>query len=265
MQLRAVKIPLRFLITGIIWAIVSDPLITFFFREMDIHIRDIIRSGNDFAFVGFVTITLYFSIKKQQHQMAASENQYRRLFELNPGPMWIFNINTLQFVKVNKAALELYGYSENEFLSMTTKDIRPKEEQERFLNRIKTLRPGLSEQGTWTHLTKGGERLYASVVTYELEFNGEPCRLTMANNVTDLILKEERIKAQNAALHEIAWLNSHEVRRALCSVISLTELVKDAASESERREYTLLLQRCTNDLDDVLKKTNSKVDELKEY
>src|ERR1700710_2867450 len=108
MQLRLAKIPLRFLITGIIWAIVSDPLITFFFKGMEIHIRDIIRSGNDFVFVGFVAITLYFSIKKQQHSMAASEDQYRRLFELNPGPMWIFNMNTLRFVKVNKAALEQY-------------------------------------------------------------------------------------------------------------------------------------------------------------
>lgn len=106
--------------------------------------------------------------------------------------------------------------------------------------------------------------IYASVVTYDLDFNSEPCRLVMATNITDMILKEERIKSQNAALHEIAWLNSHEVRKSLCSVISLTALLKDSSSEHERRQYISMIQQCTNELDDMLKKTNNRVDELKE-
>jgi light-regulated signal transduction histidine kinase (bacteriophytochrome) len=85
--------------------------------------------------------------------------------------------------------------------------------------------------------------------------------------ISSLILKEKRIKSQNAALLKIAWLNSHKVRKSLCSVMSLTALLKDSDSDSEleRKEYIRLMEKCTNELDDVLKKTNSRVDELKEY
>jgi hypothetical protein len=125
--------------------------------------------------------------------------------------------------------------------------------------------PGLSDQGVWKHLTKKGEHIYASIFTSEINFKGTDCRLVMAANVTDSVLKEERIQAQNAALHEIAWLNSHEVRKSLCSVISLIQLTKDSQSELERRQYITMMEQCTGELDEVLIKTNKRVDELKAH
>ncbi len=87
----------------------------------------------------------------------------------------------------------------------------------------------------------------------------------MISDITDIILKEEKIRAQNAALHEIAWVNSHQIRKSLCSVISLVALLKDAQNKHEHTEYISMLETCTRELDDILKKTNSRVDELKEH
>jgi PAS domain S-box-containing protein len=53
-----------------------------------------------------------------------SEERYRFLFDSNPLPMWVFDLETLRFLSVNKAAVNHYGYSEKEFLSMSLKDIR---------------------------------------------------------------------------------------------------------------------------------------------
>lgn len=50
------------------------------------------------------------------------------IFDLCPHPMWIYDIETLAFLKVNKEAIRQYGYTEEEFLSMTIMDIRPKED-----------------------------------------------------------------------------------------------------------------------------------------
>jgi PAS domain S-box-containing protein len=262
---KSFKIPLGFLIAGILWAFLSDPIITFFFGKINIHVRDIIRSANDFAFVGFAAVALYFKIKRQQQQILLSEKQYKRLFELNPNPMWVFNSDTLQFVEVNRSAIELYGYTADEFLSMTIKDIRPNSEKQKLVDVINTLGHGVRRAGTRKHLKKNGELLYMSIVSYDMDFNGKPSTLVMANDVTGLILKEEKIKSQNEALHEIAWLNSHEVRKSLCSVMSLTALLKDATTEFERGEYIRMIEQCTNELDSVLKKTNNRVDQLKEY
>jgi PAS domain S-box-containing protein len=263
---KSFKIPLRFLITGILWAFCCEPLITFFFTKIDSHNRDIIRSANDLAFVVFSSVILHFQIKKQQQRLFSSEEQYRNLFERNPHPMWIYQVNTLKFVKVSSAAINLYGYSMDEFLAMNIMDIRPESERINFIEHVIAIPPaGVIEHGNWIHQKKSGELMYVSIVTYDLDFNGAPCRLVMANDITDVILKEEKIKAQNAALHEIAWLNSHEVRKSLCSVISLTALLKDTSSEIERREYIRLIEQCTNELDEVLMRTNNRVDELKVY
>jgi PAS domain S-box-containing protein len=265
MNLRLFKIPLGFLAVGIVWALYSHPLLANLDRVLNSTGREIVRSLNHLGFVAITAIALYFQIKKQQKQILSSEEQYRNLFDRNPNPMWIYNADTLRFVKVNKSAIRLYGYTENEFLSMTVKDIRPEKEVEKFLQCINSLEPGLTDQGVWKHISKKGDTIYASVATCDLEFNDTPCRLVMANNITDTILKEERIKSQNAALHEIAWLNSHEVRKSLCSVISLIELLKDSSSEFEKRQYIGMLQQCTGELDEVLIKTNKRVDELKEH
>src|ERR1044072_4510779 len=63
----------------------------------------------------------------QRHTYEAlcrSEAQYRALFENNPQPMWVYDERTLRFLAVNEAAIERYGYSREEFLSMTIKSIR---------------------------------------------------------------------------------------------------------------------------------------------
>ena len=53
-----------------------------------------------------------------------SAESYKLLFDKSPQPMWVFDRASLAFLAVNEAAIEHYGYSREEFLSMTIKDIR---------------------------------------------------------------------------------------------------------------------------------------------
>lgn len=262
MSPKSLKIPFGFLITGILWAIFSDPLITTFTRNINIDVRDSIRSFNDFIFVGIISVTLYFQIKKQHRQLVASKEQYRRLFELNPNPMWIYRSEDLCFVKVNQAAIDLYGYSMTEFLSMTIKDIRSTREKGKLEEYIRSLRSPTRKSSTWNHLKKSGELLHVAIVSYDLDFDGQPCCLVMVNNITELVQNQEKVKAQNNTLQEIAWSNSHEVRRALCSVISLVDLLKTADSADDREQYIILLEKCSNEIDDMIKEANKKVELL---
>ena len=57
--------------------------------------------------------------------VTAGENRFRVLFADNPLPMWVFDLKTLYFLEVNKAAMKAYGYSRDEFLRLTIRDIRP--------------------------------------------------------------------------------------------------------------------------------------------
>jgi PAS domain S-box-containing protein len=62
-----------------------------------------------------------------ERKLKESEERYRRLFDSNPHAMWVFDAETLAFLAVNDAAIRLYGFSRDEFLEMTIKDIRSPE------------------------------------------------------------------------------------------------------------------------------------------
>jgi PAS domain-containing protein len=62
--------------------------------------------------------------KKTEEALRETEERYRLLFETNPLPMWVYDRDTLGFLAVNEAAVAHYGYSRDEFLSMTIKDIK---------------------------------------------------------------------------------------------------------------------------------------------
>ena len=61
---------------------------------------------------------------RAEEELRKSEKQYRLLFQGNPNPMWVFDLETLAFLEVNEAAIQHYGYSREEFLAMTLADIR---------------------------------------------------------------------------------------------------------------------------------------------
>jgi PAS domain S-box-containing protein len=74
--------------------------------------------------------------KQTERTLRETEERYRLLFDSNPLPMWVYDCDALQFLAVNEAAVAHYGYSRDEFLSMTIKDIRSAENVETLLDQI---------------------------------------------------------------------------------------------------------------------------------
>lgn len=85
------------------------------------------------------------------------------LFRCNPEPAWIFDRETLRFLAVNEAAVQRYGYSEDEFLGMTIADIRPPEDVPRLLALHQDARPSPQDAGRWRHTLKDGRILTVEV------------------------------------------------------------------------------------------------------
>ncbi|MBS1501029.1 MAG: hypothetical protein JST32_03135, partial [Bacteroidetes bacterium] len=86
-------------------------------------------------------------------------------------------------------------------------------------------------------------------------------------DITDLLEKErklenayQKIKNFNETLRQIAWSNSHEMRKPVCSIISLVSLLKHTDNPQERRQYQNLLETAATELDAVLKQ-NEKMTE----
>lgn len=117
------------------------------------------------------------------------------LFRLSPVPMWTFDTETLRFLDVNIAATTSYGYSKEEFLSMTINEIRPEEDVDWVKNIVKeNFIKGALYQNTLRHLRRNGEMIYVDIASNLISMGEKGIRLVMAIDVT------EKLKAQQALM-----------------------------------------------------------------
>ena len=143
----------------------------------------------------FEDITDWEQTAKNQQDF---ENRTRYLFENNPNPMWIYDLETLRFLAVNQAAINHYGYSEDEFLSMTLPDIRPPEDIPKLLAAIAKISTGFSVPEVWRHCKKDGTHILVDVSAHTLDYQNRKCELILANDVTQKMQAEESLKRAEA-------------------------------------------------------------------
>jgi len=119
--------------------------------------------------------------------------KYKTIFYKAPLPKWIYETKTLKFLEVNEAAIQHYGYSQEEFLSMTIKDIRPKEDEEELSLHINEVSSGTeTTKSSWRHVTKNGKIITVEVTAHPIMYNEQNARLVVINDIT------ERIKVENS-------------------------------------------------------------------
>lgn len=109
---------------------------------------------------------------------------YRYLFENNPQPMWIYDIESLSFLEINNAAIHHYGYSREKFLGMTIKDIRPEEDIEALLNIIELTNNPYRKSVDWRHVKKNGEIIFVEIISHAITINNRKARHVMVNDIT---------------------------------------------------------------------------------
>jgi PAS domain S-box-containing protein len=142
--------------------------------------------------------------KLASEALKASESRYRELFESNPLPMWVYDLETLAFLEVNAAAINHYGYSHEEFLGMTIKDIRPPEDVPALLNRMVGSPSGPERAGIWRHRKRDGTNIYVEITTHAINSTERPSEIVLANDVTERKQNEEQLRLQGAALESAA-------------------------------------------------------------
>lgn len=150
--------------------------------------------------------------KIAEQQLIQSESVYKYLFEHNPLPMWVYDLKTLKFLDVNNAAIEKYGYSRDEFLSMTIKDIRPEEEIPALMKNIAESKDDLQKSKPWKHKLKDGRIIFTEISSHGLNYNGYDARLVLANDITEQILAEEKINRLTRVYAVLSEVNQTIVR-----------------------------------------------------
>ena len=151
---------------------------------------------------GLTGVVLVFRDQSAEYlyrrELETSQAVYRRLFMENPQPMYIFDIETLDFLEVNEAMVKHYGYTRDEFLKMNIKEIRPPEDVPALIADIKSIEEPQDMAGEWRHLKKDGSLMHVLINTHAVVFNNRKARHGMANDITNIKIAEQELKHAEA-------------------------------------------------------------------
>jgi PAS domain S-box-containing protein len=204
---------------------------------------------------------------KGEQAALVSERNYRMLFEGHPQPMWLYDEGTLAFLEVNDAAVARYGYSHQEFLAMTIKDIRPPQDIPKFLELVANPLPAFNRTGPWRHLLKDGSTAQVLITSHALTFGDHEARFVLAEDLTEnqrlgIELHQSQARAESSAelsraKDEMVSMVSHELRTPLASIVGFAELMvtRDVGPEKRQEFLQVMLQegrRLTSLVGDLL-------------
>ncbi|WP_246230057.1 PAS domain-containing protein [Mucilaginibacter humi] len=147
-----------------------------------------------------VTARVESDLKLQaaQRHIELSEEKYRKIFNLSPLPKWIYDTETLCIIEVNEAAVKHYGYSREEFLSMTIMDIRPAEDSVALTDVLQTLTDkAYKPTNYWRHLKKDGSVILVEITGHPIDYVGRRARMVICRDITEQIKAETSIIQSN--------------------------------------------------------------------
>src|SRR5712691_6443408 len=234
-------------------------------RDWDVILCDYLMKGSLIRLAPTIERELQESENRRARRRAeddllTSERKYRLLFDQNPLPMWVFDRETLRFLAINEAAVAHYGFSREEFLAMTIKDIRPPEDIPMLEHALSRPVAGLDAAGMWKHRKKDGSVINVQITSHPIDFSGCPSELVLANDLTEQLRAEDALHTKNdeltamtqqlwqasklATMGELSASIAHELNNPLATVALRVEnlLMQTGEDDQRRRSLEIITQ-----------------------
>ena len=217
--------------------------------------------------LGFMTIENDIT-RRRQAQQQQEELLQRLTLATDSAKIGIWEIDLKHNNKViwDDTMFDIYGYANNSQVEpyKIWKKLMHPDDMSMMLEIITELIEGKKEMDSALYriiTTNGMVRFIESHAIVKKAENGKVIRLIGTNrNVTDDVLVQEKLKSQNKALRDIAFIQSHEVRRPLANILGVIEVLNNNNTVTNKDILDHLIQSA-NELDtqirSIVQKTNS--------
>ncbi|MDB5196198.1 MAG: domain S-box [Flaviaesturariibacter sp.] len=227
--------------------------------------------SNDIEGIFFFAIDVTEQVVSRK-KIEESEKNYSLLFHNSPLSQFICDKNSLQFIEVNAAALNQYGYTREEFLGLTPTELQHADDY-KASNELwrETGHPHSLSNNLLYHRNKNGDKLIVEIKTSEIIYHGALCLLTTLSDLTQEIRLQEKmaglkVKAQKKVTQ--AHIKGQERERAyigrelhdnINQQLTTAKLYLDLAKDREDMRLSLvqksegLIQKTINEIRNLSK------------
>ena len=184
--------------------------------DSEMAVEALKQNAQDFLVKGEFDVNLLkksveYSIerKKVEEKTQASEEKYRQMFYKNPFPMWINEMDNLNILEVNDAAIQKYGYERNEFLQLTLKDI-----QQSLITTLNSEKDN-NQAKLWKHKKKNGDEILVEFTYYPIDYFGRTVMQAQINDVTEQIKLENELALKKQQIVEAVLAAQEKERKGI--------------------------------------------------
>lgn len=239
----ALRSALAYLLLGGLWIVASDYLLLRLVPDLKTFpswqtYKGWIYIAITAAIVYVIIYRLLRTREAYETVLRNREGDFNYLFSITPHPSFVYDDRTLQFLAVNDAALRLYGYTRDEFLSMKVTRLRPPETADVFLTDIQLEGSRTEHNARQRHLLKDGRTIEVEIASHMLRFMDRDAMLVVAQDMTEhnLIaaqaLENQRLRNELEREIELRTMRSrftsmisHEFRNPLTRVAVAADMI----------------------------------------
>jgi len=170
--------------------------------------------------------------------LKSRDKRFRILFQEHPQPMWLLDSDG-RYLGVNAAACKLYGYSPDEFASMTVGDLESAGDAGRFLAELQV--PPAAAAGEWRHHTKDGRWLEVEIALHAIQLGGQNATLAVLMDITGRRQLEDQLR-QAQKMEALGLLTggvAHDFNNLLTIITGYSQLVLAKIAESDPNRHSL--------------------------